>query len=63
MLGNCYSYVKSIAIFINMKFNKYIYISVEGIISVLFLLTIWIYELLSNRCVDNYDNIPLILQT
>lgn len=32
MLGNCYSYVKSIAIFINMKFNKYIYISVEGII-------------------------------
>lgn len=32
MLGNCYFYVKSITIFINIKFNKYIYISVEGII-------------------------------
>lgn len=32
MLGICYFDVKSIAIFINMKFNKYIYISVEGII-------------------------------
>ena len=63
MLGNCYFDVKSIAFFTNMEFNKHICISVEGIISVLFLLTIWIYELLSNRCVDNYDNIPLILQT
>ena len=45
MLGNCYFYVKSIVIFTNVEFNKYIYISVEGI----FLLTIWIYELLSNR--------------
>ncbi len=59
MLGNCYFDVKSIAFFTNMEFNKHICISVEGI----FLLTIWIYELLPNRCVDNYDNIPLILQT
>ena len=33
MLGNCYFYVKSIAIFSNMKFYKHIYISVEGIMS------------------------------
>lgn len=32
MLGNCYFYVKSIVIFTNVEFNKYIYISVEGII-------------------------------
>ena len=32
MLGNCYFYVKSIVIFTNMKYNKYICISVEGII-------------------------------
>lgn len=32
MLGNCYFDVKSIAFFTNMEFNKYIYISVEGII-------------------------------
>lgn len=32
MLVNCYFYVKSIAIFTNMEFYKYIYISVEGII-------------------------------
>ena len=32
MLGNCYFYVKSIVIFTNVEFNKYIYISVEGFI-------------------------------
>lgn len=32
MLGNCYFDVKSIAFFTNVEFNKYIYISVEGII-------------------------------
>lgn len=32
MLGNCYFYVKSIVIFTNMKYNKHICISVEGII-------------------------------
>ena len=47
MLGNCYFYVKSIVIFTNMKYNKHICISVEGIISVLFLLTIW-------SCAQNY---------
>lgn len=32
MLGDCYFYVKSIVIFTNMKYNKHICISVEGII-------------------------------
>lgn len=32
MLVNCYFYVKSIIIFTNLKFNKHIRISVEGVI-------------------------------
>ena len=32
MLGNCYSYVKSIIFFTTMEFNKHIRISVDGVI-------------------------------